>query len=537
MGRIPPTCQQPRASVKILNVSNTNTDKNDTLLFLDCSSLIPMSARDTEKPAVVPEDQEEGQENKCEEKDNSKDRPLPADDEKIYWVNGRGERMNYETPEEQQDSKNEEPRDTENPASSAKAGKVFRWINDDEVESVDEGNEQFFSAETDQGASGIETGEVELKEAVNEMNKVAHEVERLRVEAANAKENTGKELDANAFKNLVSRVEQYVPEVGPYLTKEELEDYAGNIEGWITLSENASKEAKDVIERGILAAAQLNLQHAEKVKEFDRIRVRLRKGVRFIQRKRMKDEKEEDVPSLQSSSDEEDEETVPRFRKMPALNEGSVGPGELSKVRMMPAIISMATILKQEVWKDSMTVPKRTSPPLDWMQTMSALRGMVWKHDIRIEMDGEVKVMRAVLDTGGEATLIRDSRVPTNLWEDAWRVENGVLSGVGSVKFDRMIPLLLAFGTRVESALWVTALPFPSNEWPFDDCDVVIDYMTLQVLIEAVYFSDIHMIRVKPRSREDMFRVIQQLKNDDMSKSASQMFNRDYRLASLGPVE
>lgn len=168
---------------------------------------------------------------------------------------------------------------------------------------------------------------------------------------------------------------------------------------------------------------------------------------------------------------------------------------------------------------------------------MSALRGMVWKHDIRIEMDGEVKVMRAVLDTGGEATLIRDSRVPTNLWEDAWRVENGVLSGVGSVKFDRMIPLLLAFGTRVESALWVTALPFPSNEWPFDDCDVVIDYMTLQVLIEAVYFSDIHMIRVKPRSREDMFRVIQQLKNDDMSKSASQMFNRDYRLASLGPVE
>ena len=47
IGRIPPTCQQPRASVKILNVSNTNTDKNDTLLFLDCSSLIPMSARDT----------------------------------------------------------------------------------------------------------------------------------------------------------------------------------------------------------------------------------------------------------------------------------------------------------------------------------------------------------------------------------------------------------------------------------------------------------------------------------------------------------
>ena len=59
--------------------------------------------------------------------------------------------------------------------------------------------------------------------------------------------------------------------MGPYLTKEELEDYAGNIEEWITLSENASKEAKDVIERGILAAAQLNLQHAEKVKEFDRI--------------------------------------------------------------------------------------------------------------------------------------------------------------------------------------------------------------------------------------------------------------------------
>ena len=456
-----------------------------------------------EKPTVVPEGQGQDQVNKDKGKDAS---------------------------EEQQDSKNEDPRNTENPASSTRSGRVFRWVNDDEVEPVDEEDEQFFSAETNQVVDKTERAEMDLRVTAQEMTGVTQVVDQLKVEAANIKGNTDGELSANEFLNVVENLSNA-------LSRDELGDYMDFIEGWITLAENASKEAKDIIEGGILAAAQLNLQYAEKNREFVRIRDQLREQVKIIRKKRMKDDEKEEVPSLESSSDEEDEETAPRYRKMPALNEGSVGPGELSKVRMMPAIISMATILKQEVWKDSMTVPKRTSPPLEWMQTMSALRGMVWKHDIRIEMDGEVKVMRAVLDTGGEATLIRDSRVPTNLWEDAWRVENGVLSGVGSVKFDRMIPLLLAFGTRVESALWVTALPFPSNEWPFDDCDVVIDYMTLQVMIEAVYFSDIHMIRVKPRSREDMFRVIQQLKNDDMSKSASQMFNRDYRLASLGPVE
>ena len=47
-GSDPAVMPATSAPVKLLNVSNTNTDKNDTLLFLDCSSLPPVSYTWTE---------------------------------------------------------------------------------------------------------------------------------------------------------------------------------------------------------------------------------------------------------------------------------------------------------------------------------------------------------------------------------------------------------------------------------------------------------------------------------------------------------
>ena len=132
-------------------------------------------------------------------------------------------------------------------------------------------------------------------------------------------------------------------------------------------------------------------------------------------------------------------------------------------------------------------------PPKDWMNKAHPLVGSVLTHTVRIEIDGRVVPVTAILDTGGEVTMVRDSVISPDMWKDAWEVKDGLIAGVGTATFDKLLPIKLAMGRTVTQAVWTTILPMPHEQWPFSNADVIVDNMTLQVMLSRIVFSDLHL--------------------------------------------
>ena len=172
-------------------------------------------------------------------------------------------------------------------------------------------------------------------------------------------------------------------------------------------------------------------------------------------------------------------------------------------------------------------------PPQDWMNKAHPLVGSVLTHTVRIEIDGRVVPVTAILDTGGEVTMVRDSVISPDMWKDAWEVKDGLIAGVGTATFDKLLPIKLAMGRTVTQAVWTTILPMPHEQWPFSNADVIVDNMTLQVMLSRIVFSDLHTVEVHTRTAQGIQEAIDKMRDDDVSKSASQAANRDYRLAAM----
>ena len=179
------------------------------------------------------------------------------------------------------------------------------------------------------------------------------------------------------------------------------------------------------------------------------------------------------------------------------------------------------------------TIGSDSIPPQDWMTKAHPLVGSVLTHTVRIEIDGRVVPVTAILDTGGEVTMVRDSVISPDMWKDAWEVKDGLIAGVGTATFDKLLPIKLAMGRTVTQAVWTTILPMPHEQWPFSNADVIVDNMTLQVMLSRIVFSDLHTVEVHTRTAQGIQDAIDKMRDDDVSKSASQAANRDYRLAVM----
>ena len=169
------------------------------------------------------------------------------------------------------------------------------------------------------------------------------------------------------------------------------------------------------------------------------------------------------------------------------------------------------TVKARANYEPRLLLPPQSLPPRDWILKEHKLVGTVLTHIVRIEIDGRVVPVTAILDTGGEVTMVRDSIVSPDMWKDAWEVEDGVIAGVGSKKFDKLLPVKLAMGRNVPQAVWTTVLPFPHEDWPFTDADIIVDNMTLQVMLSRLVFADVHTIEVHTRTAPAMEEAIQRM--------------------------
>ena len=213
---------------------------------------------------------------------------------------------------------------------------------------------------------------------------------------------------------------------------------------------------------------------------------------------------------------------------------GAEGPCKNMIVALTIKCLSNTVEPKAKTYSPRLTTIGQDSiPPADWIIKAHPLVGNVLTHTVRIEIDGRVVLVTAILDTGGEVTMVRDSIISPDMWKDAWKVEDGLIAGVGQKKFDKLLPIKIAMGQTVTQAVWTTILPFPHEDWPFSNADVIVDNMTLQVMLSRIVFTDLHTVEVHTRTAQGMQEAIDKMRNDDVTKSASQAANRDYRLATM----
>ena len=203
--------------------------------------------------------------------------------------------------------------------------------------------------------------------------------------------------------------------------------------------------------------------------------------------------------------------------------------------RVVTVKMASQSVGRGEGWQiPEMSQSNKSLPSIKFLTHPHRLEGNVWKHDVRTYEGDEQR--KACMDKGAMCCCVKASKIPDYIWALAWDVKDTFMVGVGKLEVKQLVPIKIAMGAQVTQALWTFAMPMDDKIFPFEDCDVIIDQMTIHVLTARSDWTDPSAVVTRIRSEASMREVIEYFNSADMSKSMSQVCNRLYVLDRMEPL-